>query len=83
MESIRTQLGKIESINPAKVFKNGDCVYYEANVFLHGICHIFAYVLHQKFGYDILEVKNKSGSMIHWCCITKYNGKNYIMMLEG
>ena len=83
VESIKTQLGKIKSINSAEIFKNGDCVYYEANIFLHGICHIFAYVLHQKFGYDILEVKNKSGSMIHWCCITKHNGRKLYIDVRG
>ena len=32
VESIRTQLERIKSINPAEIFKNGDCIYYEANI---------------------------------------------------
>lgn len=82
-DNIRTQLEKIRSINPAKVFKNGDCIYYEANNFLHGICHIFAYVLHQKFGYDILELRSQSGTMVHWCCISEYSGKEIYIDVRG
>lgn len=57
--------------------------YYSAEFFLHGICHIFAYDLHRKFGYDILELKNKSGGMTHWCCVSDYNDKKLYIDVRG
>ena len=77
-----SQLSEIRSKNPANI-SNNDTVYYNAYLFLHGLCHVFAYVLHQKYGYDILELKNKSESMVHWCCITTYKGQNIYIDIRG
>lgn len=55
---------------------------YNAEMFLHGTCHVFAYALHQEFGYDFLELKGKSG-MIHWCCIADYNGTEIYIDVSG
>ena len=54
---------------------------YTAEVFLHGLCHIFAYALHQKFGYNVIEIKNES--MCHWFCISKHNGKEVYIDVRG
>ncbi len=54
---------------------------YTADVFLHGLCHIFAYALHQKFGYDVIEIENKS--VCHWFCISKHNGKEVYIDVRG
>lgn len=70
-ENYMKQLLNIRSNNQDMELKT----YYSAEFFLHGICHIFAYDLHRKFGYDILELKNKSGGMTHWCCVSDYKGK--------
>ena len=70
-ENYMKQLLNIRSNNPDAESKT----YYSTEFFLHGICHIFAYDLHQKFGYDILELENKSGGMTHWCCVSDYKGK--------
>lgn len=80
-ENIRTQLQKIKNLNLTEELENMECVYYDADIFLHGICHIFAFVLHQKFGYDIFELKNET--MIHWCCISDYNGKETYIDVRG
>ena len=56
---------------------------YNAEIFLHGFCHIFAYALHKKYGYKIFEFKNPSGTMIHWCCIKKYKGYKLFIDVRG
>lgn len=78
-ENYMKQLLNIRSNNQDMELKT----YYSAEFFLHGICHIFAYDLHREFGYDILELKNKSGGMTHWCCVSDYNGKNLYIDVRG
>lgn len=79
-ENIRTQLLKIEDSNSKEEFKRINCC-YNAEMFLHGICHIFAFALHQEFGYDIFELE--SGTTVHWCCISDYNGKEIYIDVRG
>lgn len=81
-ENIVTQLLKIKDSNPKEEFIRKGCC-YNAEMFLHGICHIFAYALHQKFGYEILELRSKSGTTVHWCCITNYNGREMYIDVRG
>lgn len=84
IENIKKELLEIKSSGDSvEILKNSECVYYSAEDFLHGICHIFAYALHQKFGYDILELKSNSGSTVHWCCISNYNGKEIYIDVRG
>lgn len=82
-EEIKFQLFKVKSKSISIELKNGEHIYYDASIFLHGLCHIFAYVLHQKFGYDIYEIKNESGTMKHWCCISTYNDKEIYIDVRG
>lgn len=82
-ENNMAQLLNIRSNNPAEISKTGECFYYYAENFLHSICHIFAYVLHQKFGYDILELQDESGCMVHWCCVSDYKGRELYIDVRG
>lgn len=70
----------IANMNIPEIFKERN---YFIRHFLHGMCHIFAYVLHKKFGYDILEIKNISGSCVHWCCVANYDGKEIYIDVRG
>ena len=79
-EDVINILQKIKSNKPVN---NSDNIYYNAHLFLHGICHVFAYALHLKYGYQILELKNETGSMVHWCCISKYKGKKVYIDVRG
>jgi len=81
-ENIITHLLKIEDNNPNEEFKKTGCC-YNAESFLHGICHIFAYALHQEFGYDILELKSNNCSAVHWCCTTQYKGVELYVDIRG
>lgn len=81
-EDIKTQLFKIKDENPKEEFRKKDCC-YNAEIFLHGICHVFAYALHQQFGYDILELRSKSNLMVHWCCISNFDGKEIYIDVRG
>ena len=68
-EDIKNILLNVRSTLPALI-DNDNKIYYNADFFLHGICHIFAFALHQRFGYDIYSFKNKSETFVHWCCIS-------------
>lgn len=76
----KMQSHMIANMNIPEIFKERT---YFIHHFLHGMCHIFAYVLHKRFGYDILEIKNISGSCIHWCCIANYKGKEIYIDVRG
>lgn len=82
-ENITYKLLGIKSSFPAEIRSYNDKIYYQADVFLHGICHVFAYTLHQRFGYDILEIENESGTTTHWCCLSKYRGKDLYIDVRG
>lgn len=38
-------------------------------IYLHGLCHIFACLLHQKYGYDIMQVVDDQNNLVHAFCI--------------
>ena len=82
-DNVIEKLLKIHSNKPAVSINGGEYVYYDAEVFLHGYCHIFAYALYQKFGYDIYELSNSSDNVIHWCCISKYNEIDVYIDVRG
>ena len=81
-QDIISQLHKIKSSNP-EITEEGIEVYYDAEYFLHGLCHIFAYALHKKFNYDIYELRSEADSIIHWYCIYEYNGNTVYIDVRG
>lgn len=82
-DNIIESLLEIHSNKPAASINDEEYVYYDAEGFLHGYCHIFAYALYQKFGYEIYEISNSSESVIHWCCISKYDGIDVYIDVRG
>lgn len=82
-ENSKSQFRKIINEDLTKELEDMDCIYYNAEIFLHGICHIFAYALQQRFGYDILEIKSKSGTTVHWCCSSIYDQKVAYIDVRG
>lgn len=74
-QDIKYQLFRIKDKNEK------DC--FSAEDFLHGICHVFAYALHCKFGYNILEIRSLSNLMVHWCCTFDYKGKKVYVDVRG
>ena len=59
---------------------NGKPIYYTAYNFLSGYCLVFAYVLHLRFGYDVVIISNNSGTEEHCCCYNKY--MNYDLYID-
>lgn len=82
-ENIKLELEKINNPYLTEELENADCTYYNAYIFLKGICHIFAFALHEIFGYEIYEAISKDGKTNHWFCQFDYQGKMYISMLGG
>lgn len=82
-DKIIEKLFQIKSSNPSKMSPKNDYIYYNAEIFLHGLCHVFAYALHQKFGYQVIEIKNNSGTMVHWFCTHRYKGKKIYIDVRG
>ena len=61
----------------------GTSIYYSAYNFLHGYCLVFAYVLHLRFGYDVLLISNNSGTEVHCCCYNKYMNYDVYIDVRG
>ncbi|MBO5474921.1 MAG: hypothetical protein J5982_00270 [Bacilli bacterium] len=59
---------------------NDKPIYYSAYNFLSGYCLVFAYVLHLRFGYDVVIISNDSGTEVHCCCYYKY--MNYDLYID-
>ena len=36
--------------------------------FLHGYCHIFSLRLHNEYGYEVVNISDKNGNLIHSYC---------------
>lgn len=80
-ENVNDYLKKID--NPFFTEELDDCPYYDASIFLHGICHIFAYALHKIFGYEIYEILSSDRKTIHWFCLSCYQKKKVYVDIRG
>lgn len=75
---------KLEKIVNPKWFPNIDeskCEYSDAKVFLQGSCQLFAYALNEKFGYNIVEIKQ--GISCHYFCTLYRNGTHFLADVRG
>lgn len=82
-ENIKSELEKICNPFLTEELENADCVYYDAYIFLKGICHIFAFALHEIFGYEIYEVRSNDNGTNHWFCQSYYQGKKIYIDVRG
>lgn len=63
-----------------------DCTYYDASIFINGICNIFAFALYKKFKkfkYEICKIVDYTGRDLHWFCISYYKGKKVYIDVRG
>ncbi len=51
-----------------------------ANDFLHGYCDVFAYYLHLKYNYRIVNIFDDEGGLIHSFCVDK---KGFLVDVRG
>lgn len=56
---------------------------YDASVFLHGFCDIFAELLSQKYGYSIKKLLDEEDELVHVFCTTDISGKRYYIDARG
>lgn len=63
------QIERDQLIDLGQMVEN-DChfVFYDADMFRQGVCQLFAYVLHRKFGYKVYIIKAEKG--FHIFCKT-------------
>ena len=63
-ENIYSSLEEIEFdecyIIPNDIDNSDECPYSSALDFLHGACHLFAYMLYQLFGYEVFKIKTEN-----------------------
>lgn len=55
--------------------------YSDAGVFLQGSCQLFAYALNEKFGYNIMEIKQPPSC--HYFCEIIRNGTKFWVDIRG
>lgn len=60
-----------------------DYLYTDAWCFLHGSCNLFALVLHEKFGYDVYEIRDDKDRMVHMFCQGTYKGQDVYIDVRG
>lgn len=62
-----------------------DCInsYYDASVFLKGSCQLFALGLHEKYGYETLNLRTELNPNAHYFCKTNYMGKEVYIDVRG
>lgn len=65
------------------VEKGADPIYEDADIFLHGSCHIFASELNRKYNYDVFQLTDGEGRGIHWFCQTIFQGKKIYVDVRG
>ena len=58
---------------------------FDAQVYLHGLCDVFAKELQNKFGYKAMEVDDEDGYLVHAFCVVKRKNdwKTYYIDVRG
>lgn len=51
--------------------------------FLHGCCNEFAYMLNEKYGYPVFEIKGEEGNLIHSFARVDTDSKHYFIDVRG
>lgn len=77
----KNQLEKIKNPNWFSNIEEYKYEYSDARVFLQGSCQLFAYALNEKYGYDIVEIKQ--GTSLHYCCTLYQNGTQFWVDVRG
>lgn len=55
----------------------------DAEIFLKGLCHVFAYALNQEFKYDIYELYDENNRYVHTFCMSKCDGIDLFIDVRG
>lgn len=85
-QTIRDSLEKISFDDSYIVSGDGDandCPFDYAHIFLQGACNMFAYALHERFGYSIYKIESCSDKATHWFCETIFQGKVVYVDVRG
>ena len=86
-ENIYSSLEEIEFdecyIIPNDIDNSDECPYSSALDFLHGACHLFAYMLYQLFGYEVFKIKTENNDNIHWYAQKIHQGKKAYIDVRG
>ena len=53
------------------------------SIMLHGMCDIFAETLRKEFGYELKELHDEDGYLVHAFATTKKDGKTYYIDARG
>lgn len=60
-----------------------DYIYTDAEVFLHGSCNLFALALHEEFKYEVYEIRDSKGIMVHVFCRAIYRNRIVYIDVRG
>ncbi len=60
-----------------------DYLYTSARLFLQGSCNLFALALHEKFGYEVYEIRDCENRLIHVFCKSIYQGQEVYIDVRG
>ena len=91
MNSIRKRepkqpIRKVPIKNPLwkENFESMEELYDDAQVFVNGSCHLFAYALNDEYGYDIVEIKGtKCNAQHHYFCRVDLDEKTVYLDVRG
>lgn len=65
-------------------FGSPEEMYDDAQVFANGSCHLFAYALNEKYGYEIIESRSMiCTAQCHFFCCTKLNNQIIYLDVRG
>lgn len=83
-----SDFGFLENINmlyedPVGVFDTKINRYINAYNFLHGYCNEFAYMLNEKYGYPVFEIKGEEGNLIHSFARVDTDSEHYFIDVRG
>ena len=62
---------------------SADFLYTNSWIFLHGSCNLFALALHDEFGYEVYEIRDKENHMRHVFCKSLYQGQEVYIDVRG
>lgn len=60
-----------------------ECPYYDAHDFLQGSCDLFARALHERFGYEVYEIRRNGSTTHHWYGKSSYQGLPIYIDVRG
>lgn len=60
-----------------------ECPYCDAHDFLQGSCDLFARALHERFGYEVYEIKRNNSTTHHWYAKSSYQGIPIYIDIRG